>query len=352
MGTGGDWGMSQKPLVAFIAALRANVFAAMSGGFSVPFAAFSVFSPEKYQQAIWGLLAVCSFGFAAWRVWLYEHQKVTSLQAKLKLEGEPERDVSMDDAIGYVSLRNWNIGFSEAASSPFTDTAKDYDAVLQALADGKLPAWGKKASYGVQEPIPAEYWRTHRIDWFSLMRREPHTEKNGERYSELMTSRSAVERKWPPMGSPGSISSLGMAFASDGAHSRIGAGSIHNYEKILSIRLENIGSKALTNCKLVVESCDVETGMKFPITLADGISLPAGDHIFLALVKYGEARDPKYYDCADSFVTLMNNHALINVGESAVLTLRATGVDTPPRIAKCRTYVNNDGRVQIQRERS
>jgi hypothetical protein len=69
---------------AFVAAIRADWFAAMSGGFSVPFGAAAVFADTKYGQAIWGSLAVCAFVFAAYRFWSAEHASVLSLKEKLR----------------------------------------------------------------------------------------------------------------------------------------------------------------------------------------------------------------------------------------------------------------------------
>jgi hypothetical protein len=51
----------------------------------------------------------------------------------------------------------WGSRFSEAAGAPGVDTVSNYNALLQAAADGAIPVWGKKQNYGVHEPIPKEF---------------------------------------------------------------------------------------------------------------------------------------------------------------------------------------------------
>lgn len=69
---------------AFAVAIRAQWFAAMSGGFSVPFAAFSAFSDSVSGRVVWGVLAASAFAFSAYRFWATEHDRVLELEEKLR----------------------------------------------------------------------------------------------------------------------------------------------------------------------------------------------------------------------------------------------------------------------------
>jgi hypothetical protein len=74
-----------KPSIwGFAQSLRTHWLAAMSGGFSVPFTAAAVFAGDKYQQAIFGCLALTALWFAAYRVWKVERYRVIELQKKLE----------------------------------------------------------------------------------------------------------------------------------------------------------------------------------------------------------------------------------------------------------------------------
>jgi hypothetical protein len=79
----GVWMVERLALWSFAGVLRQNWFAAMSGGFSVPFTAAAVHFDNKYAQLIFGCLAVASLYFAAYRIWKSEHDKVLVLQESL-----------------------------------------------------------------------------------------------------------------------------------------------------------------------------------------------------------------------------------------------------------------------------
>jgi|ERR1700733_6160460 len=70
-------------LWSFVGVLRQHWFAAMSGGFSVPFTAAAVYFDSKYAQSIFGFLALASLYFSAYQIWKSEHDKVLVLQETL-----------------------------------------------------------------------------------------------------------------------------------------------------------------------------------------------------------------------------------------------------------------------------
>jgi hypothetical protein len=277
----------------------------------------------------------------------------------LNSDGGSTRDAGIGEAVSYICFREWGHNFRAAAGSAHASGAKEYDELLQALADGQVPAWGKTNSYGVHEPIPVEYWFNNRIDWFSLLRNEPRTEPSnatfrGDAYTSLMTSRAAVERYWPAMGASGprAISALRISFGMEDGNTSTAGSNLYQLRRTLSLKLENIGQKALSSCKLIVESSDAKSGITFPLVLREGITLAPGEHIFIPLVRYGEALEPHKFNCADSFATLVtpDEKPLFDVGESIQINLKVTGLDTPPHTAQCRTWISQEGRLQIQRE--
>jgi hypothetical protein len=118
----------------------------------------------------------------------------------------PARDVGVAEAIAYVCYRDWGHNFLAAAGSRDVDVVTALQEFQQAAADDQVKIWGKPSHNAVFEPIPAEYWRRHQIEWFGLLRGPATTEPavsvadHGNRYEELMTSRTEVEEVWPKRG--------------------------------------------------------------------------------------------------------------------------------------------------------
>jgi hypothetical protein len=115
---------------------------------------------------------------------------------------QSRRDVSVGEAIAYLCFCEWGRRFVDAAASPDVSGNLEHTQFQQAAADGDVRIWGRPSAGRVYEPIPKEYWRENRIEWFSLLKGEPDTEPLGraketgplQRYNSLMTSRSDTER--------------------------------------------------------------------------------------------------------------------------------------------------------------
>jgi hypothetical protein len=76
--------VSEKPtLWNFIRAFREHWFAAISGCASVPFTALAAFLDATWAQLLFAGLALTGAGFAAYRVWKPERQRVCDLEARL-----------------------------------------------------------------------------------------------------------------------------------------------------------------------------------------------------------------------------------------------------------------------------
>jgi len=345
--------------LAFASALRADLFAAMSGGFSVPFGAFAVFAGDKYQQLIWAVLAFCALGFTAYRLWRTQYDRATDLEAKLeRADGaKPKniRNVLLGEAVSYVSFREWGHTFLEAIASqnaPLVNANQAYDYFLQALADDEIPIWGKKFQGEVHAPIENSFWFNNRLDFLSLAKKESASESSdyvgtkATGYTDLMTSREAVEQYWPRVGTAGprAVSALHIVFGMDHAYQNSKTRNGLQYERILSFKLTNRGPKTLSECRVIVESVDTNTGIVFPQALVNDVTLAPGDHIFVPIVTYGE-------NMGDSFTCLATPEPkpFFDVGENVLVKLLATGIDTVPHEAQCRMWVDN-GKLQIQGE--
>jgi hypothetical protein len=276
--------------------------------------------------------------------------------------GLPTRNVSVSDAIAYVAFREWGHRFLNAiaaASAPMVKANAAYDAFLQGIADSAIPVWGKRQEGGVHEPVPNVYWFDNRLDFKDLMLDNPSSEPNGasfkgDCYHSLMTSREAVETYWPRVGEAGprAVSALQIAFGTDHAYKSAKTRNLHQYERILSFKLTNRGPKTLSECRVIAESVDVNTGIIFPQVLANGIKLAPGDHVFVPFVSYGEPMNTAIGDAGDSFTCLATPEPkpFFDVGENVSIKLRATGIDTLPHEAQCRMWVDENGRLQIQGE--
>ncbi|WP_315721605.1 MULTISPECIES: hypothetical protein [unclassified Bradyrhizobium] len=195
---------------AFAGALRADFLAAMSGSFSVPFAAVSVFADQKYQPLIWAFLAYSALIYAAFRLWRTQHLQVQALGMRLAREEVFRRNVDVGEAVAFLSLGVWGKRFSDVdagGAEARSRASEALEAFLQGAADGDFPVWGKRGRSAIWEDIPAKFWLSHQIGWSSLLGMQPATERRkssvdidsllvaSKGYSFLMTSREAVERR-------------------------------------------------------------------------------------------------------------------------------------------------------------
>jgi hypothetical protein len=129
-------------------------------------------------------------------------------------------------------------------------------------------------------------------------------------------------------------------------------GTPYRTRRTLSVKIENRDSRRFVSCcKLYLTKIEPQTEYVGPWLLADGFALAAGDHLFVPLVTYGEARDISKFPCGDTFMVL---HAIDSTepkpsaGGEHVLTLRATSMETAPCEFKCTVWVDDGGRLRIR----
>jgi hypothetical protein len=349
-------------LRAFAGAMSAHWFTAMSGPLTVPATIAALWIESPTAKLLLGLTAFVCFWASAYWMWNAEHEKVVALEQSKKDNPKSERDIGLSEALGYVCFREWGKFLIHAAGSREISCGKEYDEFLQAIADGRIPVWGKKEVFGVHQPIPNDYWFTNRVDFMSLLNNRADAKSEptmasfgGDSYSSLMTSRSAVEAHWPDVGATGPrvLSALQISFGMEAPYKTANTRNLHQFVRTLSFKLSNRGQKTLSSCRVTIESVDINTGVVFPLVLAKEITLAPGDHVFIPLVRYGERMNPKISDCGDTFTTLAtaDDKPFFDVGETALMKLKATGIDTPPYDTQCSIWVNEDGRLQIEKER-
>lgn len=127
-------------------------------------------------------------------------------------------------------------------------------------------------------------------------------------------------------------------------------GSIYSIRRTFNLKLENTEqSKAVSNWSVQILSVTPPTDYHGPWPLKDGPSLAAGDHVFIPLVIYNEARSPSKYPCGDTFITMgtENGRPNLDIGKKYTLSLRATAQETSYSSFECKVWVDDNGRLRI-----
>jgi hypothetical protein len=110
------------------------------------------------------------------------------------------RDRSLKEAMAFATTKKWGERLWEMGEGAISTTGKELEKFHQLARDGKLRVWGKLDPWGVHNPIPAEYWSNHRVNFLSLFRSEADIENDSTpppHYRDLMVSRADFEREWP-----------------------------------------------------------------------------------------------------------------------------------------------------------
>lgn len=198
-----------KAFLEYVRRFGTSWLTGMSGAFSVPFVAAMVIADNKYQQAIYGALALAALGFATSRVWKTEYEQVLDLRGKLDRATAPLPDMAIDDLFSHIN--------PEFLTRTDADQADTWDEVGNLIRDraalGALKTWGRPVRdsvdrlLGQTEPlrlIEPSYWTIafftyHFFDDTSGP--APHTYlergRSGVEYTELQVNRDEVLRIWP-----------------------------------------------------------------------------------------------------------------------------------------------------------
>jgi len=141
---------------------------------------------------------------------------------------------------------------------------------------------------------------------------------------------------------------------------RLSVGEDHSYNSITKtglymltrqyqIRLDNASQdQSVTHCKVVITDIQPQSGCRLPRLLKEGFSLAAGDHAFIPLASYGEARQPAVSDYADTMIIMAGSsrETPLQYEEPNVLTIRATALGAPFTELKCYLWVDSQGKFR------
>lgn len=142
-----------------------------------------------------------------------------------------------------------------------------------------------------------------------------------------------------------------MTVGESGPYLDTGGSGPYAIRRTFNLMLENIDlSKPVSNCSVKILSVTPATDYEGPWLLEEGLSLAAGDHVFIPLVTYGEARDSNNYPCGDTFMTMgtADDYPLLDIGEKYTVTMRATAPETAFCEFQCRIWVDDSGRLRIE----
>jgi hypothetical protein len=142
---------------------------------------------------------------------------------------------------------------------------------------------------------------------------------------------------------------LNLSVGEDGQFVAIPKHSLYGLTRQLAVCVENqSASQAVTDCKVQITEIEPFSGVKLPRILKSGFSLAAGDHTFIPLVQYGEARDPAKYNCADTLIELLGGDRPISIAHDvpSFIKLRATGIGAPYSQTLCKVWIDPHGRLR------
>jgi hypothetical protein len=133
-----------------------------------------------------------------------------------------------------------------------------------------------------------------------------------------------------------------------------GGSALGNIKRTFKIKLSNVHPhKTARNCRVQVVKINPPSGYGLgPWPLKEVESLSSGDHVFIPLATYNEARNREQWDCSDSFFTTYlgsPGHPAFDIKETYIFTLRATADDCPMKEFNCKLRVDEHGRFRIEK---
>ena len=129
------------------------------------------------------------------------------------------------------------------------------------------------------------------------------------------------------------------------------ANSLYTHTRTLKLRVSNNDTHvSLTECKVHVINIEPRE-YEGPWLLREGFSLAAGDHVFVPLASYLEPNDIMKSPYGASFMEILadKNRPMPPTSQRHVLTIRATALGSPFCEIKCALWVDDSGRLRIER---
>jgi hypothetical protein len=131
---------------------------------------------------------------------------------------------------------------------------------------------------------------------------------------------------------------LQMGVGESGPFFNTEGGTPYKTRRTFNLKVENTDQRwAVTGCKIHVMRIDPPE-YEGPWLLKGDFSLAAGDHVFVPLVAYGEARDQAKTPCGDTFMIIRvpEPSPKPSAKQPHIITLKATSLQTAPSEFQCR----------------
>jgi hypothetical protein len=249
--------------------------------------------------------------------------------------------------------------------------------IRQAAIDGLLTVWGKHAIIGQRQDfsdaiteIPKEYWQKseitavgasesgidiNRANWShtgpeSASSWGPKGWDERKGYAGLRIDWTQLQKVWPI--EPKQMSALRLLVGEGGKFFSTKGSSIYGVKRTFLLKIENVSSdRKLSGCKVTLLRISPQTEYEGPWLLKDSFDLAAGDHLFIPLASYGEARNPQISDHSDSFILILPESPGSPKPSKRVkhtLVIRATSLDSPVCDLTCGLWVDERGRLRIE----
>jgi len=179
----------------------------MSGGLSVPFAAWGLFFAPESQKELFFVLSVMCFVFGAYLVWARERTRVQELEGRQDKLVAPGPDWPIQQFFAYLRP-------DLKASPELTPWEEVGLQVRDKLSTGQLRMWGRKKSETDNRAplteLPREYWASSQTDFtysFLLDGHQKDTHVRSGRpagymnpwwpYADLHVNQAEALRVWP-----------------------------------------------------------------------------------------------------------------------------------------------------------
>lgn len=143
---------------------------------------------------------------------------------------------------------------------------------------------------------------------------------------------------------------LSLEFGEGGQFESIPKHSLYGITRQFSVCVVNQSAiRAVSDCKVQIIEIEPHSGIKLPRVLKEGFSLAAGDRTFIPLARYGEAREPDKYNCADTLIEILGGDRPITITseQASIIKMRVTAMGAPFQEKSCKVWVDPQGRFRI-----
>ena len=142
---------------------------------------------------------------------------------------------------------------------------------------------------------------------------------------------------------------LQLSIGEDHSYVSITKYGLYSLTRQFDVRLDNISpDHSVTNCKVNITDVQPRSGYRLPQLLQEGFPLAAGDHAFIPLASYTEARQPAISNYADTMILAAGGERemTLQFEEPNIITIRATAIGARFTELKCYLWVDSQGKFR------